>query len=263
LAHTATASASSPLTQKAFQHLCVAMALASAAAACLVLLASALVGAAPAGGPPAGGSQCGGLLRTIAAEHHSDMELVAYCRAMAPPQFCRDAFRTLGAQPWAPETIDGACTKWQEGSRAGAAVAAPGRKAMDYAQLQAYCDHAVKAKAQAGLCKDKATGAPMPFDKCAEYKAATYPNQTKAIIDALSGFYNATMAGAPQQKSEDVGPVAAGGGLSPGFAAVWALLAASLAVAGVAVTSRHLRRSSSRDAEEENDPLVDSAEDDA
>jgi len=240
------------------------MALASMTAACLALLAPALVGAAAAGGPPAAGSQCSSLLRTIAAEHHSDMELVAYCRAMAPPQFCRDAFRTLGAQPWQPETIDGACTKWQEGPSAGTAAAAPGRKAMDYAQLQAYCDQAVKAKAQAGICKDKATGAPIPFDKCAQYKAAMYPNQTKAIMDAVSSFYNATFSGTPQQKSEDVGPVAiAGDRLSPGFAAVWALLAGSLAAAGAAVTARRASRSAPRDMEEEIDPLVESGSDSA
>mmetsp|Transcript_39076 Transcript_39076/g.78847 ORF Transcript_39076/g.78847 Transcript_39076/m.78847 type:complete len:262 (+) Transcript_39076:70-855(+) len=216
---------------------------------------------------------CHTLLQDIAAQGRSDMELAAYCRANMPPQFCRDAAGSLGSQPWSSDRMVSTCQKWEEQWNARVAAEAPGRAAMDFAEMQAKADQCVKAKALAGLCKDPKTGGPLPVDKCVAYKAKVYPEQTKKWHDTLQAFYGVWMgkgqqaapptttkapahglkgvlgaigsaiAKGKQQKSEQVGPVAVPSMVGSGFFVGAAVAAAAFAAAaGVVTFSRFWRR---------------------
>mmetsp|Transcript_1511 Transcript_1511/g.2214 ORF Transcript_1511/g.2214 Transcript_1511/m.2214 type:complete len:141 (+) Transcript_1511:1-423(+) len=87
---------------------------------------------------------------------------------------------------------------------------------MDFTQLQTKANKILKAKTDAGICKDPKTGGNLPLDKCVAWKTKTYSEQSKKLQDLLNGFYmTANGSGktpAKIQKSEQLGPIAAPSG---------------------------------------------------
>mmetsp|Transcript_3955 Transcript_3955/g.7990 ORF Transcript_3955/g.7990 Transcript_3955/m.7990 type:complete len:234 (-) Transcript_3955:71-772(-) len=184
---------------------------------------------------------CHTLLQDVAAQGHSDFELLAYCRANMPPQLCRDAVSSLGSQPWSPDRIALSCQKWEEQWSAQAA-AAPGRSVYDFSEVQSRADAIIKVKSEAGLCKDPKTGGQIPLDKCITWKSKVYSEKTKELHDLLSNFYGAAMGAGKIQESEQLGPIAAPGGARMGMFAGLALIMLSFAGAAAMTVNRVWRR---------------------
>jgi len=172
--------------------------------ASLALALAASAGAEDLFGAAHGG--CRGMLSDIAALGHSDAELSAFCRASMPPQLCRDAFGSLGQQPWPADRIASACQTWENQWNAALSMA-PGREAMDFNSLQQTLNGCLESKAKAGLCQ-KPSGKPMALNECVDHKQEVYPKQMQKYNDAINHFYSKVMgAGTPAPDANKDKPV--------------------------------------------------------